>query len=43
MACFGFVDPHRRGVSAPNRVRPSCGFADDSWEAAAIGWWGGEP
>src|SRR5699024_780400 len=43
MARFGFVDPHRRGVSAPNRVRPSCGFADDSWEAAAIGWWGGEP
>ena len=22
---------------------PTLGYANDSWTAAAIGWWGGEP
>ncbi|UZD62787.1 hypothetical protein [Brevibacterium sp. JSBI002] len=43
MALLRFDDLHRWGWSTPNRERPSCGFANDSWEPVAVGWWGGEP
>ncbi|WP_265419334.1 hypothetical protein [Brevibacterium spongiae] len=43
MAPIGDVLPRYCGTATPNAERPSCGFADDSWEEAAIGWWGGEP
>lgn len=43
MTTFGMFAPRNHGRATPNSVRPTCGFANDSWEPAAIAWWGGEP
>ncbi|WP_344336978.1 hypothetical protein [Brevibacterium salitolerans] len=29
--------------AGPLAPRPALGYANDSWAAVSIGWWGGEP